>query len=177
MFNKTIKFGLSESEIDSAIKEIEKIEKDLIKKTETLKKRIAELIRDKADIGFRGSIADDITNGEQIYADVDVTVEEDGDIFVVIANGEDAVWVEFGAGVYHNGPVGSSPNPLGENLGFAIGGFGSKGGRNTWVFKDPETGERKFTHGTPANMPMYKALEEVMGDLKSIVREVWSGND
>lgn len=180
MIKKTIKFGLSESEIDRAIKEIDEYKKYTLSKTELLKKRIAEFIADKAGAGFSGSIVDDLLpeSGGPRYANVNVTIKEDGGVFIVIANGEDAVWVEFGAGVYHNGPPGSTPNPLGEQLGFRIGEYGLGYGKGeTWYFEDHTTGETKFTHGTPANMPMYKALEAVVHDLKSIVREVFKEND
>ncbi|MBR4723475.1 MAG: hypothetical protein IK072_01915 [Clostridia bacterium] len=179
MNKKTIKIELSEKGIERAIKELEQYEKDLKKKINLLKEKVAEFIASKAGAGFLGAISDDLLpgSGGPRYANVDVTIKQDGDIFIVIANGSDAVWVEFGAGVYHNGPVGSSPNPLGAKLGFSIGGYGkNKGKRDTWGFKD-DSGERFLTHGTPASMPMYKALESATEDLRSIVREVFDGND
>lgn len=178
MIRKKINFELSTEGIDNAIREIEKIKKYIAKKTEELKTKIAEFIKDKANLGFRSAIAEDLLqeSGGPIYADVDVTIEKDGDVLVVIANGDDAIWVEFGAGVYHNAPVGSTPNPLGKNLGFKIGGYGlGRGKQEVWSFK---TGKGvNLTHGTPAAMPMYKALMECINDLKGIIREVFKNND
>lgn len=172
MARKKVKFGLSVAEIDRAIKEIDEFKNEIIKKTETLKEKIAEYIRSSASFGFIGANADDIIGGRK-YADVNVTVEKDGDVLIVIARGKDAVWVEFGAGVYHNGSVGSTPNPLGKKFDFRIGEYGMKmGRRKTWAFKD-ETGEVRLTHGTPANMPMYRALEAAINDFRKIVKEVW----
>lgn len=178
VIRKKIEFDLSEISIDEAIKEIDNFKKKLIEKTNTLKVKIANLIREKANLGFKGAVSDDVIHPDNtLYANVDVQVQEDGDILVVIANGDDAVWVEFGAGVYHNGSVGSSPNPLGNDLGFKIGGYGKQGYKTTWAFRNDATKERYVTHGTPASMPMYKALMECMNDFKALVREVFDSND
>lgn len=78
---------------------------------------------------------DDLTNesGGARTAEVQVSIDERENVSIVIAAGEDAVWVEFGAGVYHNGSAGSSPHPKGSELGFTIGGYGKgMGKRQTW---------------------------------------------
>lgn len=178
MIKKKITFELSEESINNAIKEIEKIKKDIKNKTEKLKKKIAEFIQNKANLGFKSAISDDILqlSGGPKYANVDVTIEENGDVLVIIANGEDAVWVEFGAGVYHNAPVGSTPNPLGEKFDFRIGGFGQGYGKqDVWYYKTIDG--VNYTHGAPASMPMYKALMECVNDLKRIVKGVFNNND
>ena len=38
---------------------------------------------------------------------------------------------EFGSGVYHNGSVGTSPNPYGDDLGLTIGSYGKGHGKQT----------------------------------------------
>lgn len=176
MLNKKIEFSLFRGGgIGKAIKELKEYKKDLLRKTALLRERIAETIKHHADLDFSVAIVDDITSGtgSAKFANVNVKIETNGNITVIIADGKDAVWVEFGAGVYHNGPVGSSPNPLGRNLGYTIGGFGTRGERQTWMFKDEISGEKKFTHGTPASMPMYKALESVINNFQGIVGEVF----
>ena len=93
-------------------------------------------------------------------------------ITTVIAEGEDAVWCEFGAGVYHNGSAGSSPNPYGKDLGFTIGNYGKGYGKRTaWGYF--EDGELVITRGTPASMPMYNAVQEVARKAIEIAREVF----
>lgn len=70
--------------------------------------------------------------------------------------GEQAVFVEFGAGVYYNGSPGSSPHPYGVELGFTIGDYGLGLGKNeTWEYT--KNGKYHITHGTPAAMPLYNA--------------------
>lgn len=98
----------------------------MIRKTELLRKKVAEQIETLAQNGFNGAIVDDLTedSGGARRAEVQVSIDERENVSVVIAAGEDAVWVEFGAGVYHNGSAGSSPHPKGSELGFTIGGYG-----------------------------------------------------
>jgi hypothetical protein len=105
---------------------------------------------------------------------VDVVVEDNGNMTLVIANGTDAVFMEFGAGVYYNGAVGSSPNPLGAALGFTIGSYGfGQGKKEVWGYMG-EDGRLHLTHGTPASMPLYRALQSVVNDIEQIAREVFS---
>lgn len=173
MSKTAICFGLSEKEIDRAIKELEEYKKGFEKKCEELRQRVSERIRQKAQEGFNGAIVDDLTaeSGGARLAEVNVVTEEGDDVTLVIAQGTDAVWVEFGAGVYYNGAVGSSPNPYGADLGFTIGGFGENGKKETWGFY--ENGDLKITHGTPATKPMFHAVQYVLDDIGDIAKEVF----
>lgn len=174
--SKTIKFGLSESEIQRAIDEVEKFKTDFLKKVDTYRKRIAKEIAEQASANFENSVMDDVINGSPRKPDVTVDWTDDGKIAVVVANGEDAVWCEFGAGVYHNGSVGSSPNPYGNDLGFTIGSYGKgRGQQKVWgYYTDPDSKTGLvLTHGTPASMPMYNAAQEVLRKSVEIAREVF----
>lgn len=131
MGKKVIRIRLSEKDIDRAIKELEQYKLEIIRKTELLRKKIAERIGTLAQSGFNGAVVDDLTDesGGARRAEVQVSIDERENVSVVIAAGEDAVWVEFGAGVYHNGSAGSSPHPKGAELGFTIGGYGKGMGK------------------------------------------------
>ena len=174
--SKTIKFGLSTSEIQRAIKEVEEFKKDFQKKVDTYRKRIAEEMAVQASANFGSAVMDDVINGSPRKPNVDVTFSDNGTIAVVVANGEDAVWCEFGSGVYHNGSVGSSPNPYGNNLGFTIGSYGKGHGKQqAWgYYTDPESKTGLvITRGTPASMPMYNEAQEVLRKSVKIAREVF----
>jgi hypothetical protein len=172
MGTKKIKIGLSSRSITKASRELETYKRDLIVKTTRLQERIASEIANNAESAFTNAIVDDLIRSEKRIADVDVTVTERGNISVVIANGEDAVWVEFGAGVFHNGSSGSSPHPKGIELGMTIGGYGKGyGKRRTWGFY--EDGELQLTRGTQAIMPMYNSVKTVCDNLYTIAKEVW----
>lgn len=170
---KKISFGLSEQEIDRAIKELEEYKREFLRKCEELRLRVAERIREKSQEGFNNAIVDDLLpdSGGARMAQVSVVTENSDDVTLVIAQGTDAVWVEFGAGVYHNGSVGSSPNPYGSSLGFTIGSFGDNGRKKTWGFY--ENGDLKLTHGTPATMPMFNAAKSVLDEINDIAKEVF----
>ena len=90
----------------------------------------------------------------------------------MIASGDDAVWVEFGAGVYHNGSPGTSPHLRGAELGLTIGGFGKgRGKKEVWGYF--ENGALKLTRGTPAKMPMARAVMVVCDEIVAIAKEVF----
>lgn len=175
--SKVIKFGLSMSEIQRAINEVEQFKSDFQKKVDTYRKRIADEIAVYASIYFDNSVMDDVIGGSPRKPNVDVTWSDNGKIAVVVADGEDAVWCEFGAGVYHNGSVGNSPNPYGNALGFTIGSYDEGHGKQTvWGYYTDPTSKTGLvlTHGTPASMPMYNAAQEVLRKSVEIAREVWS---
>ena len=174
MGKKVIRISLSEKDIDRAIKELEQYKREIIRKTELLHIKVAERIAALAQSGFNGAIVDDLTeeSGGARKADVQVSIDARDNVSIVIAAGEDAVWVEFGAGVYHNGSTGSSPHPKGSELGFTIGGYGKgMGKRQTWGFY--EDGELRLTHGTPAVMPMYNAVKAACDEIADIAKEVF----
>lgn len=172
MGKKVISFGLSESDIDRAVKELERYKQDILKKTELLQAKVADRLVDEAKKGFNGAVVDDLVRGGTRYGQVDVSIDERGAVTVVVAIGEDAVWIEFGAGVYHNGSPGSSPHPNGVELGMTIGGFGEGNGRKeTWGFYEDR--ELKLTRGTPASMPMARAIATVCNEISEIAKEVF----
>lgn len=154
--------------------EIEKYEKQKMKQFETYRQKLAEEIGKEAEKMFNASSVDDIIEGGSSHsADVTVSVSHSGNVSIIVADGEDAVWCEFGAGVYHNGSVGSSPNPYGSQHGLTIGSYGKgKGSQKAWGYFD-ESGEIVITRGTVATMPMYNALKSVAGRSISIARKVF----
>ena len=172
MGKRVISFGLSTKEIDRALRELADYKQEIIQKTELLRNKVAERLAEEAKTGFSGAVVDDLVKGGQKFAQVDVSVDNRGSVTVVVASGEDAVWVEFGAGVYHNGSPGSSPHPNGAELGMTIGGFGKGNGKKeVWGYY--EDGELKLTRGTPARMPMARAVTTVCNDIKEIAKEVF----
>ena len=97
MGRKVISFGLSTSEINRAMKELADYKQEILRKTELLREKVAERLADEAKSGFSGAIVDElILKGGQTsprYAQVDVSVDNRGSVTVVVASGEDAVWV------------------------------------------------------------------------------------
>lgn len=174
MRKTVIKTSLNTKDITKAIREVEKFKKDFQNKVDTYRKRIAEEIAVQASLGFGSSIVNDTIRGDSPRRpDVQVYVGYKGNVTVVVAEGEDAVWCEFGAGVYHNGSVGSSPNPYATDLGFTIGSYGKGyGKKQAWGYYD-DNGGLVITRGTPATMPMYNSAQDVLRKSVEIAREVF----
>lgn len=172
MGKKIIRFGLSARDINKAMRELEQYKQDIIRKTDLLRERVAERLAELSRDGFTGAVVDDLLKGGQRTAQVDVSIDQRDNITLVIARGEDAVWVEFGAGVHYNGSAGTSPHPKGSELGFTIGGYGKgMGKKDVWGFY--EDGKLRLTHGAPATMPMYNAAKTVCDEIAEIAREVF----
>lgn len=166
-----IKMKLNSASVERALSQVKSYGHSLEDKTERLRKRVAEELADLCREGFNGSVYDDIIHEGTRVPDVKVSIDDKGQATVVIAHGKEAVFAEFGAGVYYN-PSGS-PNPLSAPGVVAIGTYGKgRGARQVWGFY--EDGELKLTHGTPASMPMYHAIQEISRRLPDIAREVFS---
>ena len=171
--SKLIKITLNENEIDDAIRQIKEFEMAFLKKVDTYRKRMAEEIARIASNKFASATMEHTVLGSSRKPNVNVSVNDRGLVSVVVADGEDAVWCEFGSGVYYNGSVGSSPNPYGKDLGFTIGSYGKGYGKGkAWGYYD-DNGELVITRGTPATMPMYNAAKEVTKKAIEIAREVF----
>jgi len=165
--------SLSDSSIEAAINQVKDYQKSLEDKTRKLRLRVSEELMQLCEEGFNGSVYDDIILEGARVPDVEVTANEEGKISVVAAIGKEAVFAEFGAGVYYN--PGGSPNPLRPPGVVEIGTYGKgHGARKVWGFR--EDGELKLTHGTPASMPMYRAIQEIASRLPDIAREVFAEN-
>lgn len=175
MGKTVISFGLNSKDINRAIKEIKQYKREVEQKLDIYRERLADEITKEAQTIFNSSTVDDVVKGGSSHkADVDVSFSSSGNITVIVAIGEDAVWCEFGSGVYHNGSAGSSPNPYGADLGFTIGSYGlGRGKQSAWGYYD-ESKQLVITRGTPATMPMFNAAKIVASKAISIAREVWS---
>lgn len=163
LYNKPIPTAINDALADFAI-----FFAWLNKKMDLFIQQLAIEIRNNADSGFAAAFMND----DMESPNVAVTVQKRGNNMVVVARGEDAVWVEFGTGVFHNGGVGTSPHPLGADLGFLIGTYGfGYGARRAWGYYDG--GELVITHGTPAQMPLYNAIKLVASQIIPIANKVF----
>lgn len=173
--NQTIQMTLNPASIDAGIAELRAYQRRLEVRCEELRQRVAYFIARDASAVFNTAVADDLIGEGVVTGSVQVSVESGGNnTTLVIASGKDAVFMEFGAGVYNNGAVGSAPNPWGSNFGFTIGSYGKGNGRREiWGYRG-EDGEVHLTHGTPASMPLYKAVMSVRRDLERIAMEVFA---
>ena len=178
MAKKTITITLDTASIQAAIDEVRNYQTWLKQKCEELRHKVAERIRADAAMGFSSvNPVEDMVEGEAPLNDVSVSLTDRGNITVVFTNGEQAVFIEYGAGVYHNGGkanIGGSLHPWVDEYGlpYRIGMYGKLNGRkNAWNFG---SGEKKaLTRGTPAAMPLYKSFLKIHTEFEDIVKEVF----
>lgn len=168
-----ITLRLNDASIAAAIKEVKKYKADLREKAEKIRIEVAKRLANLCEEGFNGAAYDDVLYEGTKVPDVSVTVDEKENITLVIAHGKEAIFAEFGAGVYYN-PSGS-PHPSRPAGIVAIGEYGyGYGKRKVWGYYD-ESGELKLTHGTPASAPVYFAAKEIVEQIPEIAKEVFKG--
>lgn len=172
-----------EMSLDELIGAVKKYGEELPEKVNKIGDLAADELKNLAATGFNGAGYDDRVHGGMSEADVSVErTPTEGNLRSVIAHGKQAAFVEFGAGVRHNGPAGTSPNPYGQEHGIFIGEYGEGNGkRRVWGFYDPPDKRDKdhlvLTYGTPASMPLYHATQEVKQRIPEIARDVFKGGE
>lgn len=171
-----IRVSLNPDSIDAAIRQLEDYRKGLETKAQLLCERLAAAGYEIANFGF-GSAQYDGTN------DVSVELMAEDNKLVIRASGEVVMFVEFGAGVYYAddypaevksrvpGIVGRGQYGKGHGKQNTWAYYGDDAGTNGW--KNPKKPGLVFTHGNPANMPMYNASKDMRSQVEQIAREVF----
>lgn len=159
-----IKVGLSEQDINRAIKDLNRYKQEFLKREKRLLEGLAEIGLKEASVRFTTAMYDG-TN------DVSVRLDTTKNGYAIVAEGKVVAFIEFGAGVYHNGSE-PYPNPRPSGI-VGIGEYGQgKGKRKAWGYED-ENGEVVITRGNPAAMPMWYASEEIKNSVLKVVKEVF----
>ncbi len=159
-----ISLCLSPSSIDNAIKQLEQYKNNIDRKLDELTNRLALIGAKVAQVRFTNAIYD----GDN---DVHVSVEKTDKGYKIVASGQAVAFIEFGAGVYHNGKE-PYPNPRPEGI-VGIGEYGKgMGKRQAWGYRD-DSGVLHITKGNPAAMPLWYASEEMRKVIEKIAREVF----
>lgn len=150
--------------IDEAIRGVREYQRWIERKTGELFRRCAAIGATVASIKFSRAIY----TGKK---DVSVSVEEIPNGYVVKADGETALILEFGAGfTYGYGHPEASQHGMGP--GTYPDGKGHWNDPNGWWI--PKSAGGGHTYGNPPEMPMYEARKEIQQRLTEIVREVFS---
>ena len=164
MAKQVIKMSLSSKSIQNAINELKAYQASLDAKKDKLLEELAYIGVKEASIRFTTAIYDGVN-------DSSVTLETVPNGYSIVAEGKAVMFIEFGAGVYHN-PGEPYPDPRPSGI-VGIGEYGKgHGKRQAWGFRD-ESGELVITHGNPAAMPMWYASEEMRNAIKAKFLEVF----
>lgn len=165
-----ISIGNSKKNVDHLIKQIEEYKENLHRKQTEFVEKLAELgipIINENVAASEGDSSKDVST----Y----IAVAEQGNTSTayLVVNGQDIVFIEFGAGVHYNTPVGESPHPKGEEFGYTIGSYGQgHGAQDEWRYRD-YMGTWVYTHGTQATMPVYKSALEMRQKVLEVARQVF----
>jgi hypothetical protein len=138
--------------------------REFLEREKRLVEGLAEIGLKEASVRFTTAMYDG-TNDVSVHLDV----TKNG--YVIVADGKAVAFIEFGAGVYHNGSE-PYPNPRPDgNVG--IGEYGEgRGKQKAWGYLD-ENQELVITRGNPAAMPMWYASEEIKNAVLKVAREVF----
>ena len=165
MRKTVITVGLGKKEIDHAIRELDHYKQEFLKREQRLVEGLAKVGLKEASVRFTTAMYDGIN-------DVSVRLDNTSNGYVIVADGKAVAFIEFGAGVYHNGSE-PYPNPRPNGI-VGIGEYGKGHGKQkAWGYFD-ESGELVITRGNPAAMPMWYASEEIKNSVLKVVKEVFS---
>lgn len=173
---QTIQFELSADGVNKAIDALRLKRAAINFKSQYFRMAVAEKLKELADQQLSGAWYNDLVNGGKQSVFVPTIIEDDlaNDRTIVIADSGVAVFIEFGAGIHHNGGeamIFSSPNPYGAELSLTIGSYPnggpSKGVNDIW---DSPVGP---TYGTKAQMPMWTAMHLIEPHIAEIAKEVF----
>lgn len=164
--HKHLKTDLSVEGIEQLKAEIERYKESLLSKEVEFLHKLADLGIEIIDANY---IAAPETSAAHSTSVVTIDATRDTYTIQIRVSGDDLLFVEFGAGTFYNGAVGSSPHPKGAELGMTIGDYGYKQGRRSWW----RTPEGTLTHGQPAMMPVQKADEAIIKAITEIAQQIW----
>ena len=170
MKNKKYTIQLNGKGIDAMIRGVGAYQKWLVRKSNELARRLAEMGVVNASIEF--SRAFYVGNN-----DTQMSLERRGDgRYAVVAQGEAVLFIEFGAGLLAQ-QGGGHPEPH----GFGAGTYPGKGhwdDPNGWYLpKDKwQADGTKHSYGNVPAMAMYGTVKELERELDRVVREVFASD-
>ena len=166
-------YSLSVDGINRLVNDLENYKKQLLTKAEQLLNELSKRGIKTAKERIQGTIGD---SDKHVKVEVsDISYVGNNVIFTITAEGEDILFIEFGAGVFYNGGVvGKSPHPWGEEMGYVIGKYpkGRKG-YSLGRFMSWTTPSGKISMGTKASMPMLGAMETMYRDVDDACKKVF----
>ena len=160
---------LSSKGITKLIKDLEKYKKSLTRLTKEFQKKLGEagVEECKARVSY--------IPADYELDEVTVTYQLKDNTVYIYMSGKEAVFIEFGAGVIHNGPIGTSLHPKGEELGLVIGSYPGQTHADSphgWYYTD-ENGVKHRSKGNPAFAPLYLTEIYLMTNAARIAKEVF----
>ena len=168
MKNKKYTIQLNGNGVDDMIRGVGAYQKWLVRKSDELARRLAEMGVVNASIEFSRAFYDG-NNDTQMH------LERRGDgRYAVVAQGEAVLFIEFGSGATYGY---GHPEPQGFGPG-TYPGEGHWDDPNGWYLpKDKWAADgSKHSYGNPPAMAMYNTVKELERELDRVVREVFASD-
>lgn len=168
---KTIHIDIGDPEsVTAAIAELKDVRAEWRRKANLLCETVAAMIADQvsenlSEIDMSDDLKDISTHTATPRFPILGAEARGNQVYI---GGEEIAFVEFGAGIYHNG---GRSNPLADKVQFetAIGSYGQGNGNKKYWF----VAHNLISCGTPAYMPIYRAIEAVKPQIPMIAREIF----
>jgi hypothetical protein len=159
-----ITFGLSQKEIQSAIKQLEEYKKDLTIKCQRLIETLTARGIGIAKLQVRELGA--FYTGE-LEASVDGYYSPSLGVGIIYAGAWYAAYVEFGTGI----KGAEAPHPESGAVGwiYDINGHGESG----WIYFNEKDGRYHWTDGMPSRPFMYQTVKELDAICEKVAKEVF----
>ncbi len=171
--SKVIKCKLDTASLENAIKELQDYRKGIEDKVIVFVNLLLQdgIVVANARLGS--------TIGDSTDAIVGFNVNDGGQLVSaeISLSGPDALFIEFGAGIAYNT---GNQHPKASEFGYGPGTYPSKHPPNRainpgrWVYR--ENGEKVWSIGTMASMPIYHASEEIRNKITQRAKEVFGSN-
>ena len=176
MAKKTIKFELSQSSIQRAIKEVEAYKESINRKTKDLVECLAQVGVNTISATMLSVASEDRGN-----YDTDWLWSADGsDVVgaVVYLKGDQVLFLEFSAGIrYGTNSFNGLPNNPSYGQGYGMGTYPGKGhwdeARGWWYETSPGSKEYIHTYGVKAYAPVYHADLDMRSRISSLAKEIF----
>lgn len=156
--------------VDNAILELKSVKKEWQRKANLCSEMIAAALADEIQKNLDAiNVTDDMLDVKhhlQLPLRSEMNAIAVGN--KVVISGVEIVFVEFGSGIYHNP---NADNPLSESVSFTtqIGSYGKGQGNQTYWF----VRHNVISRGTPAYMPIYRAIETIAVIAPTMIRTVF----
>jgi len=167
---KRLKMKLTQQSIQETINALEKYKKELNEKQtqfmETLGKEGLTFLEVKLN-EIPSLMKGNITCKMSLANSSKVIIEMEG---------RQVAFIEFGAGMLYNAPIGGTRHPLGGELGYTIGSYNPESPNasdpNGWWYTD-ENGQSEHTYGTPTFAPLYNTEMDILVKCADIAKRVF----
>ena len=167
-----IEINLSKSSIKDAIRKLEAYRDGVVDKNEEFVRRLAKLGEPVVESNIARARGD--ANPHHKTEIKTISKTDKSTSCVLLLEGEEILFFEFGAGIYYN----EVDAPHAKQFGYGVGTYPNQThafDEDGWWYRDDDN-VLHHSYGTEATMPMLKASHEIIANIRRIAREVYGSS-